>query len=87
MLEQLCRYTTRPALANNRVQCNAGQVVLKLQTLCVNGQYRITRHHEPLLDFLRRIGALSEKKRKAILRASGPEASEYACFGAPPLQA
>ena len=32
-LEQLCRYITRPALANERVQCNAaGQVVLKLKT-------------------------------------------------------
>ena len=32
-LEQLCRYITQPALANERVQCNAaGQVVLKLKT-------------------------------------------------------
>jgi len=32
-LEQLCRYITRPALANERVQANAaGQVVLKLKT-------------------------------------------------------
>ena len=31
-LERLCRYITRPALANERVQCNAaGQVVLKLK--------------------------------------------------------
>ena len=31
-LEQLSRYITRPALANERVQCNAaGQVVLKLK--------------------------------------------------------
>jgi Putative transposase len=31
--EQLCRYITRPALVNERVQCNAaGQVVLKLKT-------------------------------------------------------
>jgi len=31
-LEQLCRYITRPALANERVQFNAiGQVVLKLK--------------------------------------------------------
>jgi len=31
-LEQLCRYITRPALANERVQTNAaGQVVLKLK--------------------------------------------------------
>jgi len=32
-LEQLCRYITRPALANERVQTNAAsQVVLKLKT-------------------------------------------------------
>jgi len=31
--EQLCRYITRPALANERVQTNAArQVVLKLKT-------------------------------------------------------
>jgi hypothetical protein len=35
-LEQLCRYITRLALANERVQTNtAGQVVLKLKTPCV----------------------------------------------------
>ena len=33
VLEQLCRHITRPALADERVQCNAaGQVVLKLKT-------------------------------------------------------
>jgi hypothetical protein len=32
-LERLCRYITRPALANDRIQVNeAGQVVLKLKT-------------------------------------------------------
>ena len=39
-LEQLCRYITRPALANERVQTNAaGQVVLKLKT-------PLRRHHQ-----------------------------------------
>ena len=39
-LEQLCRYITRPALANERVQCNAaGQVVLRLKT---QFQWRLT---------------------------------------------
>ena len=56
--EQLCRYITRPALANERVPCNAaGQVVLKLKT---QFQWRLTctqvmsqlrplarRHHAP----------------------------------------
>ena len=37
-LEQLCRYITRSALANERVQCNAaGQVVLKLKTAWRDG--------------------------------------------------
>ena len=37
-LEQLCRYITRPALANERVQTNAaGQVVLKLKTALRDG--------------------------------------------------
>ena len=32
-MEQLCRNTTRPALANERVQTNAaGQILLKLKT-------------------------------------------------------
>ena len=37
-LEQLCRYITRPALANERVRANAaGQVVLKLKTAWRDG--------------------------------------------------
>ncbi len=37
-LEQLCRYITRPALANERVQTNAtGQVMLKLKTAWRDG--------------------------------------------------
>jgi hypothetical protein len=37
-LEQLCRYNTRPAQANERVQTNAaGQVVLKLETAWRDG--------------------------------------------------
>ena len=36
--EQLCRYITRPALANEGVQANAaGQVVLKLKTAWRDG--------------------------------------------------
>ena len=37
-MEQLCRYITRSALANERVQTNAaGQVVLKLKTAWLDG--------------------------------------------------
>ena len=40
-LEQLCRYFTRPALANERVQTNAaGQVVIKLKTAWRDGTTR-----------------------------------------------
>jgi hypothetical protein len=31
-LEQLCRYVTRPAQANERVQCNGARQVMKLTT-------------------------------------------------------
>ena len=41
-LEQLCRYITRPAIANARLSVNrAGQVVLKLKTAWRDG----TSHH------------------------------------------
>jgi Putative transposase len=37
-LEQRCRYITRPALADERVQCNAaGQVGLELKTAWRDG--------------------------------------------------
>jgi hypothetical protein len=37
-IERLCRYITRPALAYERVACNAaGQVVLKLKTPWCDG--------------------------------------------------
>lgn len=41
-LEQLCRYITRPALTNERVQCKAaGQVVLKLKTPSRDGNMHL----------------------------------------------
>ena len=42
-LEQLCRHITRPALANERIQCNpTGQVVLKLKTpRCDGNAYQV----------------------------------------------
>jgi len=44
-LEQLCRYITRPALANERVQTNAaGEVVFKLKTAWRDG----TTHPAPV---------------------------------------
>ena len=55
-LEQLCRYITRPALANERVQCNAaGQVVLKLKTAWRDGTTHIVMSP---LQFMQRLATL-----------------------------
>ena len=51
-LEQPCRYVTRPALANERVQTNAaGQVVLKLKTPWRDGTTHLVMSP---LDFMQR---------------------------------
>ena len=58
-LEQLCRTVTRPALANERVQCNAaGQVVLKLKTPWRDGT---THQGTPPLEFMQRLAALASR--------------------------
>ena len=68
-LEQLCRYITRPALANERVQCNAaGQVVLKLKTPWRDG----TTH--PVMSppkFMQRLAALDPRPRLHLIRFHG----------------
>ena len=47
-LGQRCRYITRPALANERVQCKiAGQVVLKLRTAWRDGTTHRGGHARP----------------------------------------
>ena len=44
-LERLCRYITRPALSDERVQCNAtGRVVLKLKTPWRDGTTHLGCH-------------------------------------------
>lgn len=54
-LEQLCRYITRPALANERVQTNAaGQVVLKLKTTWRGGTTHLVMSP---LKFMQRLAA------------------------------
>ena len=68
-LEQLCRYITRPALANERVQCNAaGQLVLKLKTA-----WRDCMTHLVVspLDFKRRLTALAPRPRRHLIRFQG----------------
>jgi hypothetical protein len=60
-LEQLCRYTTRPALANERVQTKAaGQLVLKLKT---PWRYGTTLLVMSPLEFMQRLAALEPRPR------------------------
>ena len=61
VLEQLRRYTTRPALANERVQTNAaGQVVLKLKTPWRDGTAHLVMSP---LEFMQRLAALVPRPR------------------------
>jgi hypothetical protein len=68
-LEQLCRYITRPALANERVQCNvAGQVVLKLKTPRRDGTSHLVMSP---LEFMQRLAALVPRPRLHLIRFRG----------------
>ncbi len=67
-LEQLCRYITHPALANERVQCNAaGQVMLKLKTPWHDGTTRLVMLP---LEFMQRLATLMRCPR---LHSCSPE--------------
>ncbi|MGH8532689.1 MAG: transposase, partial [Gammaproteobacteria bacterium] len=68
-LEHLCRYITRPALANERLALNrAGQVVLTLKTPYRNGTTHIVM--EPL-EFMQRLAALVPRPRLHLIRFHG----------------
>ena len=68
-LEQLCRYITRPALANERVQTNAaGQVVLKLKTAWRDGTTHLVMSP---LEFMQRLAALMPRPRLHLIRLHG----------------
>ena len=68
-LEQLCRYITRPALANERVQTNAaGQVVLKLKTAWRDGTTHLAMSP---LEFMQRLAALVPRPRLHLIRFHG----------------
>ena len=55
-LERLCRYITRQALANERIQCNrAGQVVLQLKSAYQGGTTHVVMSP---LEFRQRLAAL-----------------------------
>jgi hypothetical protein len=68
-LEQLCRYITRPAIANERLSLNeAGQVVLKLKAPYRDGTTQIVM--EPL-EFMQRLVALVPRPRLHLIRFHG----------------
>ena len=63
-LERLCRYITRPALANDRVQMNAsGQVELKVKTPWRDGT---THQVMSPLEFMQRLAALVPRPRPRL---------------------
>jgi hypothetical protein len=60
-LEQLCRYIARPALANERVQCDAaGHVALKLKTPWHGGTTQVLTSP---LGFMQRLAGLVPRPR------------------------
>ena len=65
-VEQLCRYITRPVLANERVQTNAaGQVLLKLKTLSRDGMTHLVMSP---LEFMQRLAVLVTSPRLHLIR-------------------
>ena len=74
-LEQLCRYITRPALADERVQLNAaGQVELKLKTPWRDGTTHLVMSP---LEFMQRLAALVPRPRLHLI---SPSFSTRRCF-------
>jgi hypothetical protein len=68
-LEQLCRYITRPAIANERLKLNsAGNVVLQLKSPYQDGSAHIVM--EPL-EFMQRLAALVPRPRLNLIRFHG----------------
>jgi hypothetical protein len=65
-LEQLCRYITRPALSDERIQLNAdGQVELKLKTPWRDGTTHLMMSP---LEFMQRLAALVPRPRLHPIR-------------------
>jgi uncharacterized protein (DUF983 family) len=68
-LEQLCRYITRPALSDERVQLNAaGQVELKLKSPWRDGTTHLVMSP---LEFMQRLAALVPRPRLHLIRFHG----------------
>ena len=76
-LEHLCRYLTRPAIANERLSLNhAGQVVLKLKTPNRDGTSHLLMSP---LEFMQRLAALVARPRLHLIRFHGVLAP-HACL-------
>jgi hypothetical protein len=68
-LEQLCRYITRPAIANERLQLNsAGDIVLQLKSQYKDGTTHIVMTP---LEFMQRLAALVPRPRLNLIRFHG----------------
>ena len=68
-LEHLCRYITRPAIANERLALNrAGQVVLTLKTPYRDGTTHLVMSP---LEFMQRLAALVPRPRLHLIRFHG----------------
>jgi hypothetical protein len=68
-LEQLCRYITRPAIANDRLKLNsAGDVVLQLKSPYQDGTTHIVMSP---LEFMQRLAALVPRPRLNLIRFHG----------------
>jgi Putative transposase len=66
---RLCRYITRPALANERLKINAkGQVELKLKSRWRDGTTHLVMS---LLEFMQRQAALVPRPRLYLIRFHG----------------
>ena len=64
-LEQLCRYITRPVLANERLKLNgAGDVVLQLKSPYQDGTTHIVMSP---LEFMQRLAALVPRPRLNLI--------------------
>ena len=68
-LERLCRYITRPAIANERLKRNgAGDVVLQLKSAWRDGTTHIVMSP---LEFMQRLAALVPRPRLHLIRFHG----------------
>ena len=76
-LEQLCRYITRPALSDQRIQLNAaGQVELKLKTPWRDGTTHLVMSP---LEFMQRLAALVPQEPPAQAQAATEAADAADC--------